>query len=301
MIRPLHPLVLAFLIAAGIASLGTPTTAQDAKTTAAKQKEAVVANLKKTDLSKATIVETDNFFVVGLMPEEKVKTLGAMLEKIVPVARKGLQYGPKEEAWKGKLAVYYLPENRDFKNFIRTMIMMKPDGIYYDVRSDTPFVVDPVDVSGKPTETDLFANTAANVAGAYLKARGTTANIPDWILNGFGRATAFRAEGLMSKRYQNYRTQAKSVAAGAKGNSPAEIGDLWGEIKPANADILAASVVEYMAYGPGSANFIKLINGFRPDENGNTPSVGQALEGAGWKDVPMLEMAWRKWTTAGKP
>jgi hypothetical protein len=133
-----------------------------------------------------------------------------------------------------------------------------------------------------------------------LKARGNTAIIPDWLRVGFGRSTAYRAEGLTSKRYQAYKTLAKAVAIGSKSGTPAAIGDLWGETKPANADILAASVAEYMAYGPGSANFLKLVYAFRPDENGNTPSVPQAFEAAGWKDIAMLETAWRKWVSTGK-
>ncbi len=293
--------VLIVLIAAGVASSGASTVAQDTKAILAKQKETVAANLKKADFSKTTVVETDNFFIAGSLTEEKAKALGAVLEKVVPLARKGLQYESKEEAWKGKLAVYYLPENREFKNFLRAAILVRPEGVYYDVRSNTPLVVDPVEVAAKATEADLLANTAANVAGAYLKARGTTASIPEWLRVGFGRATALRAEGLTSKRYQSYRTQAKAIANGGKTGAPAAVADLWSENKPANAEILAASFVEYLAYGPGAENFIKLIYGFRPDENGNNPSVAQAFEAAGWKEIAMLEKAWQKWVATGKP
>ncbi|HEV3383861.1 MAG TPA: hypothetical protein VG097_03550 [Gemmata sp.] len=299
MIHFTRAFVVFIVFAAGVASVGTYAPAQDAKATVAKQKEAVVANLKKADLSKANIVETDNFFLVGVMPEEKAKALGTLLEKVVPVARKGLHYEAKEETWKGKLAVYYLPETRDFKSLIRTTFMMKPEGIYYDVRSDTPLVVDPVEVSGKATEGELFSNTAMNVASAYLKARGSTANIPSWLLNGFGRVTALRSEGLNSTRYQSFKKQAKVVASG-KGNPPVAIADLWAENKPANADVLSASFVEYMAYGPGAENFIKLVYGFRPDENGNPTSVAQAFEAAGWKDTAALEKLWQKWVATGK-
>jgi hypothetical protein len=295
-------IVLTFLIATGIVSLGINSPAQDAKANVAKQKEAIVANLKKADLSKANILETDNFFVVGMTTDEKAKALGALLEKVVPIARKGLHYDAKEEAWKGKLAVYYLPETRDFKSLIRTVFMTKPESVHYDVRSDTPLVVDPVEVSGKASEADLYAVNARNVAGAYLKARGTTANIPYWLLNGFGRATALRAEGLTSTRYQSFKKLAKSAAStyGGKGNPPAAIGDLWSENPPSNADLISASFVEYMAYGPGADNFLKLVYGFRPDENGNPVSVAQAFEAAGWKDIAALEKAWQKWATTGK-
>ena len=298
---PIPRLVFAIVIAAGVISLGSSSSAQlpDAKAILAKQKEEISTNLKKADLTKATMIETDNFFIVGTLTPEKAKALGAVLEKVVPLARKALQYEPKDEVWKGKLAIYYLPESRDFKNFVRAAIQMRPEGVYYDVRSDTPFLIDPVEVPAKSTEAEQFANTAAIVAGAYLKARGETANLPDWVRNGFGKATAYRAEGLNSMRYLAFKKQAKAVASGSKG-TPAAIADLWGENKAANADILSASLIEYMAYGPTPENFLKLVYGFRPDENGNPTTVAQALEAAGWKEVPMLEANWRKWVTTGK-
>lgn len=297
--QPTRLFFLAVVLAIGAGFLDGPASAQDARAVAAKQKDEVQANLKKAGVN-ASVVETDNFFVAGTLPEEKLKALGAVLEKVVPVARKGLQYDAKDEAWKGKLSVYYLPESRDFKSFLRSVLMSRPESVYYDVRSETPLVVDPVDVSGKASEADLFSNTAGNVAAAYLKAKGSTANLPEWLRIGFGKATALRAEGLNSMRYLAYKKAVKSVAAGGKGNPPAAIADLWSEGKPANYEVLAASLVEYMAYGPGAENFIKLVYGFRPDENGNSPSVAQAFEAAGWKETAMLEKAWQKWVATGK-
>ena len=89
------------------------------------------------------------------------------------------------------------------------------------------------------------------------------------------------------------------AARGAAGRG-GRIADLWGETKPANAGVLAASFAEYLAYGPGAANFLKLVSGFRPGENGEMPSVQQALEAAGWKDWNALDAAWRKWVATGK-
>src|SRR5262245_64034392 len=82
---------------------------KDAKPEAARQKAAAVANMKKAELGNSAVVETDNFLVVTTLSEEKAKALGALLEKVVPVARKALQYDEKDVPWKGKLAVYVLP------------------------------------------------------------------------------------------------------------------------------------------------------------------------------------------------
>ena len=297
MSRPARLLLPALFAAGLLASLDSPLPAQDdkAKETVAKQKAVAAANLKKAEFARSAIAETDHFLVATTLPEEKAKALGAVLEKVVPLARKALQYEEKEEPWKGKLAVYVLPDGRDFKTFVRTVVVAQPGGVHYDVRADEPFVVDPVDVPTKATEADQFANSAAVVAAAYLKARGSTASLPDWLTGGFGRVTAMRGEGPNSQRYQKHKTASKGVA-----NKGAKIADLWAETKPANAEALANSFAEYLAYGPGAANFVKLVYGFRPDENGNAPSAQQAFEAAGWKDLAMLEAAWKKWVATGK-
>ncbi|MCE9561484.1 MAG: hypothetical protein K8U57_05465 [Planctomycetes bacterium] len=285
----------------------TPTNAQEkkdekkaptGKADPTKQKATALATLKKGGLDKATVVETDNFLIASSLPEEKAKALGVVLEKVVPVARKALQFEEKEEAWKGKLTIYVIPDTRDFKSFMRTVVMKDPQGVYFDLRTEDPFVADPVDVSAKATEADQFAAVATTVAAAFLKARGSTASMPDWLEGGFARVTALRAEGTGSARYTKYKTAARAAVAGPKGGKPGTFGEVWGEMKVATTEILSNSAVEYMAYGPGAMNFIKLIYGFRPNENGDTPATAQAMEAAGWKDTAVLEKAWQKWAMA---
>ena len=45
--------------------------------------------------------------------------------------------------------------------------------MYVDLRADPPLVVDPAELPGKPTDADLYAATAARVAGELLQAKGT--------------------------------------------------------------------------------------------------------------------------------
>lgn len=286
----LTPLV--FLVIASLLATGFPTAAQDKKAPKKEspQKAVAAANMKKAELGTAAIVETDNFVVATTLTEEKAKALGAVLEKVVPVARKALQYEQKESAWTGKLAVYHLPENRDFRSFMRTVAQAQPDNIHYELKGDEPFVVDPVDVAAKTTSGDQFANTAAIVAGAYLMAKG--GNTPDWFTDGFGRIVAARAEGLNSKRYAAYRAAARNLAG--KGWKAS---DLWAETKPTGADVLATSFAEFLAFGPMAKDFPKIVSAFRPDENGNAPSVQSALEAGGWKDLAAMDAAWKRWAT----
>lgn len=268
---------------------------------AAKQKAVLLANLKRADLPRlVAVVETDHFLVAAPLSEEKTRTLAALLERVAPVARRAARFEDKEEPWKGKLAVLHLPDSRDFKSYMRNVVGSEAVGTHYALRDDAPSVVDPVMVPTNATEADRFVATATTVAAAYLRAKAGPATLPDWLTNGFARATALRAEGTTSKRYQAYRTAARAAVLGSKGHPPAALADLWAETRPAYFDLLATSFAEYLAFGPGRDNFPKLIFAFRPDENGNRPGPAQALEAAGWKDLAALEKAWQKWVATGK-
>lgn len=289
-----RPRLALFAAAALLALLGSTSHGQDTKQDAARQKQSAAANLKKADVAKTTLVESEHFIIATTLTQAKAKTLAQSLEKVRPVARKALRFEEKEEAWKGKLTIYYLPDSRDFKGFIRSVVGMQPGGVYYDLRADDPFIVDPVDVPAKATDSDQGHHAAGIVAGAYLKAKGGTATLPEWLVGGFGRVTALRAEGLNSRRYSAHKSAARTASRGGK---PTE---LWADTPPDNMETLANSFVEYLAYGPGAANFAKLVEGFRPDDNGNTPGAQTAFMAAGWKDLTILEVAWKKWVVSGK-
>ena len=291
---PVRPRHLLFTAAALLAMLASTTAAQDVKQDALRQKQTAAANLKKADVAKPMVVESEHFIVATTLTQAKARMLAQILEKVSPVARKALRYEPKEEAWKGKLAIYYLPDSRDFKSFIRSVVAKQPAGVHYELRADDPFIVDPVEVPATATESEQFHHAAGIVAAAYLKAKAGSATLPDWLVGGFGRITALRSEGLNSRRYSAHKSAARAASRAGK---PTE---LWSESPPDNPDVLANSFVEYLAYGPGAADFGKLIEGFRPDNGGNTPSSQAAFETAGWKELPKLEAAWKKWVVTGK-
>jgi hypothetical protein len=288
---PFFARLLAGLLAAlGLLSFEAP--AQDAKEDLAKQKAVAAANLKKAGFARPTIVESRHFIVASTVSETKARALGTAFDRVVPIARKALKFDEKDEAWKGKLAIYYLPEGSDFNTFVRSVLVTQPKGVQFSLDSDEPLIVDPAEGPANSPENDLIANAAAVVASAYLKARVSGAELPEWILGGFGRVTAMRAEGLSARRYVAYRSVARSLA-----NKGAKPTDLWSESPPSSADVLANSLAEYLVYGPGAANFSKLIVGLKNDEDGNPPNVQGAFEAAGWKDLAMLDIAWRKWAT----
>ena len=293
--------VLAALLTAAALGSQPSAVAQD-KDKAAKAKAAAVENFKKVKIDKPTVVETDNFIIAGTLTEERAKKLGEVLEKVLPVARKGARFDEKETAWKGKLTVYFLPDGEEFKTFMRKALVADPkDGTFVDFRAEPALLVDPADLPGKPSDADLFANTAARVAGEMLRAKGTgTQVVPEWLRDGFGRITVMRAEGTGGKRYTAYKVAARSAVLNPKGGKPPTITDVGSGEKSATAEALANSLSEFLTYGPKAAEFGKFLDGLRPSETVAAPTVLNGFMALGWKEEAMADAAWRRWVQTGK-
>ena len=290
--------LLAALLAVAFASQ-SDSAAQD-KEKDPKARAAAVENMKKIKIDKPTIVETDNFLVVGSISEEKAKALAAVLEKTLPVARKAAKFDEKETAWKGKLTVYYLPDGDEFKSFMRRVLQTSPEGMHADVRANQPIIVDPAELPGKPTDADLFAATAARVAGELLQAKGTgTQTVPVWLRDGFGRVAQMRAEGMTGRRYQAYKTAARTAVLNPKGGKVG-IMDAGSDAKSATIETLGTSVAEFLAFGPKAADFGKFLDGLRPSDGNPNPTVQGAFTALGWKDEMTADAAWKRWVQTGK-
>lgn len=261
-----------------------------------KLKKTAAANLAKADVSKFATSETTSLVVCATLSEAKTKALADQLQKVHALGRKVLQFEEKDDIWKGKLTVYYLPESKAYKNFIRTVAQDRPDEThFFSLRTDPPYVVESADAGDKATEADQFGEAGAHVAAALLLNKGGTGTtFPNWVRGGLGRAIALRAEGTNTKRFGNYKAAARRVVLG--GARP--ITEVW-EGRGKDSEVMATSLMDYMAFGPGQANFMKFVNGFRPSENNQTPGVVQALEAAMWKQET-LDAAWKKWVQAGK-
>ncbi len=296
--RVQHLTLAVTLVAFAFGSVSAP--AQE-KLDGKKAKAAAVENLKKCKIDKPTIHETDNFVIAGTMPEEKAKALGTTLEKVLAVARKAAKFDEKDAAWKGKLTVYFLPDADEFKTFMRRVLQTAPEGMYVDLRSEPALIVDPAELPGKPTDADLYNNTAARIAGELLRAKGTgTQMIPEWLRDGFGRVAVMRTEGTTTKRYQAYKTAARNAILGPKGGKPPTIGDVGNDTKSVAGEAMATSVAEFLAFGPKSADFGKFIEALRPSEAVASPTMQNGFEVLGWKDQAMADAAWKKWVQTGK-
>jgi hypothetical protein len=292
--------ILRFMLPAAasllFASLGVADETSD------KQKKVAIANLKKADISKANVAESETVIVGGVLPETRLKALGDALTKTSKTARKALQFDAKDEPWKGKLTVMYLPERTQFTSYMRLVVGKRAEGNYdINIRSDEPTVVIGADLDAKATDSDIVGELGPVVAGAWLQAKvGSSASIPSWVRLGLGRAIAYRAEGTTSRRFSGYKSRARVAALGGGGKGAAPIADVWGSDRADGLD-LATSLMDYLAFGPKNGDFGKFISALRPDENGDAQAIAKVLEDAGWKTPAELEVAWKKWVKAGSP
>jgi hypothetical protein len=290
---------LAALLAAALAAQSDAQDKKDVKDE--KARAAATENLTKIKIDNPTIEESENFVVAGAISKDRAQALAKVLEKTLPVARKAAKLDDKDTAWKGKLIVYYLPDGDHFKTFMRKVLQIAPEGFHSAVRSEPAFVVDPADdIPGKPADADLFAVTAARVAGEVFVAKGGTAVIPVWLRDGFGRVVQMRAEGTTGRRYTAYKAAARGAVLNPKGGKAPSIGDAASDVRSATGEALANSVAEFLAYGPKAADFGKFIDGLRPSETVQNPTILNGYMALGWKEEAMVDAAWKKWVQTGK-
>ncbi|HYH65142.1 MAG TPA: hypothetical protein VD866_10650 [Urbifossiella sp.] len=266
-----------------------------------KQKAAAVENLKKADLKGYTVVESATLILVSPLPEARAKAVAEGLEKTAKTARKGLQYADKDEAWKGKLTVYHVPDRRAYGNFLRLVVGERSEaGVVVSVRGDEPLAATGVETNPKATDVDLVGEIGPAVGAAFLQSKaGPSTPLPPWVSTAYGRAASLRADSPTGKRMTTYKTAARPAVLG-KGRGPATLAELWANDRP-DAELVATAFVDYLAFGADKTTqerFPRFVSALRPDENGDTPEPWKALETAGWK-APELEAAWRTWAQKG--
>jgi hypothetical protein len=284
-------LAAALLAALGAAAAGGGDKAAeplDLKVVAAQQKFAVAAWKRALETNPAQH-ETKHFLLLGTIDGRTLKQAGASLEKATALARKAFDL-TKEEAWPGKLAVYFAADRKEFAALVRNIEKRRPDTDERGsavVRSDTPSVI--VGPGKEVYQLSAEGEAAAQVAVALLQAKGGD-KIPAWVLEGFGRATALRA-GPVEGLAQEYR-RAQAVAGKYKAR------DAWSDSLSAEAaPVLRASLIEYLVYSGRirPRTYLPFLTGFRPPEEGQAvPTTEAVLEAANIAPA-RLDGAWQKW------
>jgi hypothetical protein len=242
---------------------------------------------------KAPHLETEHLLIYGKVPDRPLKDTGALLEKAYGLAGGALALGPGD-SWPGKLTVYLFSERGKFASFLRTVEKRRPEADdlgSFEVRSDFPHVA-----AGPAPESEgpgVEAQAAEQLASALLARRAGTP-VPEWLVAGFGRATSFRA-GPPRELSAERRRAARLLLA-----TKASASDVWdGNLKGGAATVLRASLVDFLAYGPGKARFPALLEGYKPAEGMQTRSTPDALRAANI-DPQALNVRWQSWARSGR-
>lgn len=254
----------------------------------AKQKQAAQASWETLELPKPAFHESRLLLIYGELPVAQLRAVVPELERQYLTAYKALHFEVKESPWPGKLTVYLFRDRRHFASFLRLVEKRRPqedDQGGFEVRGDTPHVV-----AGPPMrqgDPSIQAEAAEEIAAALL-ARKARTDLPDWLLSGFGRATAWRAGSptASTQRSLAYRLVLMNRRSAQ---------DVWsGSLKADEAPLVQASLMDYLAYGPGASRFVSFVQGFRPEDGKPQKTAADALKAADLAP-DRLNQAWQVW------
>jgi hypothetical protein len=259
-----------------------------------EQQAKIMAAWKKIILGKPPVpVETPHLFLVGKVPGQSLKDVGANLEKQYDLAAKVLAM-KGEDPWPGKMAVFFLNERNQFASFIRGMEQRRlEEGEVgtFSTEGEWPYVVASAPLAKLDPSLD---NQAGEQLAAALMGKKTGPKVPTWILSAFGRATMMKSgtPGALTEEHRrayqflvkNKRTM-KDLAGGGLGDD--------------ESTVLRANFLEYLAYSGRISKFVPLVEGFRPSEGVAEPTLDTALKSANI-NAEQLDSTWQKWVKSLK-
>lgn len=262
-------------------------------TALAKQKDTIRAAMKSAEIPDSSLVESANLLVCGTLPLDKLKSLSSKLERQIGIATKALQFDKGDRPWPGKLAVYALDDRAQFRSFVRQIEKRSPDEAEQgsqSLRSDVPHVAagPGKDKNGNSVETQA----GLDVAAAVLAGRAKAAPLPEWVVVGFGRATAAHAAGQSA----GVRKKAAKDLIRAR----LKPRDAWNEEIPREPRmVLAQCVMDFLLYGGGAAKPIEFLGGFRGDDEKPNKTAVDALTAANLT-VDQFESAFLRWLVSSR-
>lgn len=240
----------------------------DAASVIAKQKLTVETNCKTLQMSPAGRAETANFLIYASSTGPRLAT---NLEKQYATAFKGLQFDKDAKPWTGKLTVYVFSDRGQFRSFVRQIEKRSPDdGEQASMRleGDAPHIA----VAAGQGKDAVTPDTQAGyqVALALLSARSKGTQLPEWLTQGFARATSAQAAGTPASVRKRV---ARQLAGRTK---PAEA---WNDMLSIEDRLpLATSIADYLFYGKGLSRPADFLLAFRPDDDQQAKTAADALE-----------------------
>jgi hypothetical protein len=286
-----------FLSSAIILLAVANSQAQDKPATSDKQKDFAVEAMKKAEVKDARVIETANLVVATHLPEAKAKSLADTVEKLYVLANKALKVDLADA--KAKTLVFTFPEVDQYRQFKRSVIKERANEDEfpsYDVKRDDGYVAVAARRGEKNANFEAIAGT--EVCRAVLARKAGNARLAEWMKDGFARAVTWRLDPKNAATDRStVQRLAPRLAKGAKGMLVVD--KAWtgtGRDK----DVIAASLMDFLTFGPGSEKLGSLLSSMIPSTAIDNPTFVEALKGTDWL-VEDLDRAWRDWITKGSP
>jgi hypothetical protein len=258
----------------------------------AQQKKALANWKKGLGQENPPHEETKHFLIYGTVKDKKLKELGPVLEKQYEEASRALQL-TKDDLWKGKVAVYLIPDRRDFLTFVRRVEFRR---VYAEEKGSASIDMDFPHVIAGPAdgEMDLTADEQAGAQlGIALMKKKYGKFTPSWVEEGFGRATAIKTTSAQRK------AQERSWVLRVVNKDKVKAQDAWGGgLDASEASVLRGSVIYYLAYSGRTPKFVPFLMGFRPTETVPEPTTEMVFRNLG-VDMDRLHKVWRAWVSQG--
>lgn len=293
--RHLGTLAALALGAAALTARGQAGDKEEFAKAVAAQKQAAVDGWKRAfEKEDPSHHETEHFLLYGKAADKTLKDVGAYLERVRAAAWKALELG-KDRPWPGKMSVFLIPDKRDYRAAVRAVARRLPEKDErgrFAYKTDTPHVLAGPGDEAHELPVDLQAG--AQLAAALVLVKGGE-TVPEWIVEGFGRASAFRAAPAALQAAERRRAFAVAVTNKRAAKDAWTSGGLRGDEAP----VLRGSLIDYLVYSGRSARFLPILMGFRPQENQPNPTTEMALMSANVAPDRLNEV-WQKWVRATK-
>jgi hypothetical protein len=253
--------------------------------------------MKKADVKDARIVDTDNLIVATGLPEAKAKALADSLQKTFALVVTTLKFEDTET--KTPVIVYTFADLDQFRQFQRSVLKVRPDDdelAVFDVKKDEPFIAVSARRGDRNPNFEVIAGN--EICRALLAKKGGNAKLTEWMKDGFARAVQMRATPASAGTDRTAVLRlAPRLGKGSKG--PWVVDKAWSGTGK-DKDLIAASLMDFLTFGPGAEKLGNIMNGLILTDNGGTPTFADALKGADWM-LEALDREWRDWIAKGSP
>ena len=265
-----------------------------------KQRLTAKTNLGSARI-KVTFDETDSLLVYTTLPQAATVALAKDLQQTFAAAQKQLDFGLKEEPYKGKLTVIVLNDARDFKNYILRIERKPPprtETQFFALDSETPTILIGVPLGSRTNVKELMSDAATWVAAAVLQAKlGSKTDIPTWLKESFGTMIALHRPGN-ERALATHRNSVLTLYKRSNGKA-FQSTELTVESLGQYSNIVHTSALESLAYGSWKEKFLPFVLSFRTGETDAPKSFYGGLQ-ALTIDWNSFDAGWRKWIVTGK-